>query len=52
MSIILAAFYWSKKLQRSARVQGASMDPTHLSVEEHQCHVQRKDVRRDIFCCS
>lgn len=52
VSIIPAAFYWSKKLQRSTRVEDASMDPTYLSVEEHQCHVQRKDVRWDIFCCS
>lgn len=36
----------------STRGQGASMDPAHLSVQEHQCHFQGKDVRGNIFCCS
>ena len=44
MSIIPTASYGAKKLQKPA-VQGASTDPTHLSAEECQGHVQRNDVK-------
>ena len=36
----------------STRGQGASTDPTHLCVQERQCHFQSRDVRGDAFCCS
>lgn len=36
----------------STRGQGASTDPMHLCVQEHQCHFQSRDVRGGALCCS